>query len=309
MLDNLRGMAVFASVVDCGSFSGAAKSLGITTSAVSQQVRALENDIGIILLHRSTRKISLTEAGESFYLSCQDVVNAARNGRYRLSALRDDLTGQLRISCSTDIATNFLIPAFSDWLSTHEDLTLHLETENKNTDLIDDRIDISVRICDKDATSKFNAFPLYGVTPILVATPEYLQQHQNLHVPADISTLDFIHIENSSSKKELILTHDKTGETYPLQYTSHIDTNSSIIAKQFALEGKGIVNLMDIDVAHEIITGQLMQVLPSWVQSKKQLYALAIKREQHPAKVLRSIDLLKNYFSHLEEKTEFKSAS
>jgi DNA-binding transcriptional LysR family regulator len=83
MLDNLRSMAVFAGVVERGSFSAAARDLGITTSAVSQQVRSLEQDMGVVLLHRSTRKLSLTEAGHAFFQSCQEMVeplNAAGFG-------------------------------------------------------------------------------------------------------------------------------------------------------------------------------------------------------------------------------------
>jgi DNA-binding transcriptional LysR family regulator len=89
MLDNLRSMAVFACVVERGSFSGAARDLGITTSAVSQQIRSLEEEMDVLLLHRSTRKLSMTEAGQAFFISCQEMVAAAERGKIRINELRD----------------------------------------------------------------------------------------------------------------------------------------------------------------------------------------------------------------------------
>ncbi len=93
MLDQLRAMGVFACVVEKSSFSGAARELGITTSAVSQQIRSLEQEMEVVLLHRSTRKLNLTEAGQAFFHSCQEMLAAAERGKIRINELRDDLVG------------------------------------------------------------------------------------------------------------------------------------------------------------------------------------------------------------------------
>lgn len=97
ILDNLRAMAVFVAVVRHGSFSGAAKELGITTSAVSQQIRSLENELGAVLLQRSTRKVSLTEVGELFHQSAMQMVAAAQMGWHQVSCFRDEIMGNLSI--------------------------------------------------------------------------------------------------------------------------------------------------------------------------------------------------------------------
>lgn len=102
MLDQLRAMGVFACVVEKSSFSGAARALGITTSAVSQQIRSLEHEMEVTLLHRSTRKLSLTEAGQTFFHSCQEMLAAAERGRTRINELRDDLVGELRIATTPE---------------------------------------------------------------------------------------------------------------------------------------------------------------------------------------------------------------
>ncbi|HBG83392.1 MAG TPA: LysR family transcriptional regulator, partial [Acinetobacter radioresistens] len=109
MLDQLRAMGVFACVVEKSSFSGAARELGITTSAVSQQIRSLENEMEVILLHRSTRKLSLTEAGQAFFHSCREMLAAAERGKVRINELRDELVGDLRIATTPEIGAMHLV--------------------------------------------------------------------------------------------------------------------------------------------------------------------------------------------------------
>ena len=173
MLDNLRGMAVFASVVGHGSFSGAARQLGITTSAVSQQIRSLEKDLGVVLLHRSTRKLSLTEAGASFYESAKDVVTAADQGRIKVNQLRDELAGSLRIATTPELGVNHILPALSTWMSAHDDLSIHFLADNHYIDMIDERADIAIRMSPQIKDSSVATYPLAEVKQMLVASPHY----------------------------------------------------------------------------------------------------------------------------------------
>ena len=169
MLDQLRAMGVFACVVEKNSFSGAARELGITTSAVSQQIRSLEQDMEVVLLHRSTRKLSLTEAGQAFFHSCQEMLSAAERGKIRINELRDDLIGELRIASTPELCANHVIPALSHWMSAHRGLSVHLEADNQYIDLIDGRIDIALRMSPKIDDQQLHAVPLAHVEQVLVA--------------------------------------------------------------------------------------------------------------------------------------------
>ncbi len=212
MLDNLRGMAVFASVVRHGSFSGAAKELGITTSAVSQQIRSLENDLGVVLLHRSTRKLSLTEAGASFYESAKDVVAAAEQGRIRVNQLRDELAGNLRIATTPEIAVNHLLPALSSWMAAHDDLTIHFEADNQYVDLIEERIDIALRMTPAQNDTSVSMTPLTEVRQLLVASPDYLRQSGKITDPKALSELQIIGISLLKDPMQLDLTSVEGGK-------------------------------------------------------------------------------------------------
>lgn len=301
MLDNLRGMAVFAKVVESGSFSGAAKALGITTSAVSQQVRSLENDIGVVLLHRSTRKISLTEAGESFYQSCQEVVSAARQGRIKLSELRDELTGLIRIASTPELAVNHLIPALEDWLAKHDELSVHFEADNQLIDMIDERIDIALRITKHIDETRFYGRALTNVKQMLVASPKFIADNPNIMQPHDLAPLNLVSITLLENPKNLSLCHVNTNETQALTLKSRISTNNVNIFNNLLKEGYGIGRILDIDFKKELQRGELVPILPDWELPTFKLFAVVLKREQQPAKVVRCLDVITKHFIQLQK--------
>ena len=192
MLDQLRAMGVFACVVEKSSFSGAARELGITTSAVSQQIRSLENDMEVTLLHRSTRKLSLTETGQAFFHSCKEMLAAAERGKIRINELRDDLVGELRLATTPELAANHVVPALSHWMSAHRGLAVHFEADNQYIDLIEGRIDIALRLSLKTEDSNLQVFPLTRVEQVLVASPSYLNHSTPVSRPEDFRNHDLI---------------------------------------------------------------------------------------------------------------------
>ena len=297
MLDNLRGMAVFASVVRHGSFSGAAKELGITTSAVSQQIRSLENDLGVVLLHRSTRKLSLTEAGASFYESAKDVVAAAEQGRIRVNQLRDELAGNLRIATTPEIAVNHLLPALSSWMAAHDDLTIHFEADNQYVDLIEERIDIALRMTPAHNDTSVSMTPLTEVRQLLVASPDYLRQSGKITDPKALSELQIIGISLLKDPMQLDLTSVEGGKKTRVKLNSRIQTNNVMMATTLAKEGHGVVRLMSLDVQKELANGDLVEVLPGYQLPSYMLYAVTPRHEQQPAKVTRCLEVLTKYFA------------
>ncbi|OBX77131.1 LysR family transcriptional regulator [Faucicola atlantae] len=299
MLDNLRGMAVFASVVRHGSFSGAAKELGITTSAVSQQIRSLENDLGVVLLHRSTRKLSLTEAGASFYESAKDVVAAAEQGRIRVNQLRDELAGNLRIATTPEIAVNHLLPALSSWMAAHDDLTIHFEADNQYVDLIEERIDIALRMTPAQNDTSVSMTPLTEVRQLLVASPDYLRQFGKITDPKALSELQIIGISLLKDPMQLDLTSVEGGKKTRVKLNSRIQTNNVMMATTLAKEGHGVVRLMSLDVQKELANGELVEVLPGYQLPSYMLYAVTPNREQQPAKIIRCLEVLTKYFSKI----------
>lgn len=297
MLDNLRGMAVFASVVRHGSFSGAAKELGITTSAVSQQIRSLENDMGVVLLHRSTRKLSLTEAGASFYESAKDVVAAAEQGRIRVNQLRDELAGNLRIATTPKLGVNHILPALSTWISAHDDLNIHFEADNQYVDMIEERIDIAIRMSPNQNDNSVSMFPLTEVRQLLVASPHYLRQQHKVTEPKELTKLNMIGVSLLKDPNQLDMINIETGKKTRVRMSARIQTNNIMLATTLAKEGHGIARIMSLDIQKELANGDLVEVLPGYQLPSYMLYAVTPRREQQPAKVTRCLEVLTKHFA------------
>ena len=264
MLDQLRAMGVFACVVEKNSFSGAARDLGITTSAVSQQIRSLEQEMEVTLLHRSTRKLSLTEAGQAFFHSCQEMLAAAERGKIRINELRDDLIGDLRIATTPELAANHVIPALSHWMSAHRGLAVHIEADNQYIDLIDGRIDIALRMSSKIEDSNLHIVPLARVEQVLVASPSYLNQSAPISRPEDLKNHDLIPINVMKNYQSFSFKHGITNEIVSLDMRSRLTSNNVLVAKALCQQGHGIARILYLDVQKDLISGALVEVLPEY---------------------------------------------
>jgi DNA-binding transcriptional LysR family regulator len=299
MLDNLRSMAVFACVVERGSFSGAARDLGITTSAVSQQIRSLEEEMDVVLLHRSTRKLSLTEAGQAFFQSCQEMVAAAERGRIRISELRDDVVGELRIATTPELGAMHVVPALSCWLEAHPGLQITFQADNRYIDLIEERIDIAVRMSPTLTDSSLIARPMARVDQILCASPAYLRQFSPIQKPEDLAQLSLLPIDLVPNAQDIQLTNISTGEEARVHMQSRIQTNNVFVSKSLCVGGHGVARILYLDVQKELSRGDLVEVLPQWKMQDYLLYAVTLKREQQPIKIYRCLEALAQYFSQL----------
>ncbi|WP_417211779.1 LysR family transcriptional regulator [Acinetobacter venetianus] len=299
MLDQLRAMGVFACVVEKSSFSGAARELGITTSAVSQQIRSLEQEMDVTLLHRSTRKLSLTEAGQAFFLSCQEMLAAAERGKIRINELRDDLVGDLRISTTPELGALHVIPALSHWMSAHKGLAIHFEADHRYIDLIEERIDIAVRMSLKMDDHNLTAVPLARVDQVLVASPSYLNQSLPITRPEDLRHHELLPVTLMQNYQHFAFRHGLSGEVVNVDMKSRLGTNNVFVAKSLCQQGHGIARILYMDIQKELINGSLVEVLPDWHMPSYTLHALTSKREQYPMKVHRCIDALKQYFAQL----------
>ncbi|MEC8886270.1 MAG: LysR family transcriptional regulator [Pseudomonadota bacterium] len=299
MLENLRAMGVFACVVERGSFSGAAKDLGITTSAVSQQIRSLEQELNVTLLHRSTRKISMTEAGQAFFQSCQEMMSAAERGKIRISELQDNLIGELRLATSPELASLHVVPALSRWIMAHETLKVNILASEEYVNLIEARIDVAVRMSQHVNDDEFEVYPMARVQQILIASPSYLNQRPAIEHPKDLLAHQLLPVDLMKNFSKLKFSNEKTGETVELEVPVKVRTNNVFVMKTLCYEGHGIGRILHLDAQQELKRGEFVEVLPDWKLPEYTLYAVTLKREQQPVKVLRCIEALKSYFTQL----------
>lgn len=291
-MDDLRRMAIFAAVVEHRSMSAAARALGTSPSAVSQQVRQLERTGGVTLLHRTTRKLTLTAAGERFHADCAAMVAAARRAQAQLALSRDAPSGELRLSATVGFARH-VAPALGALLAGHPTLTLQLLVDDAPIDLVAARIDLAIRFGQlQDST--WVARRLAAFEMLLCAAPGYLQRHGAPLQPADLASHQWLAFERKGNAVPLDLL-GPDGRALSLQARARIGSNNQLSLQQMCVAGLGLARLARVDVDEDLRAGRLLPVLPPWRLAPLDVWAVTPQRDAQPAKVRHAAQALQDY--------------
>lgn len=291
-MDDLKRMAVFAAVVRLGSMTRAAAALGMSTSAVSQQVRALEQQGGVTLLHRTTRKLALTEAGVRFAEHCAAMVAASEQARLHLSAARDAPSGELRLSAPVGFARH-VGPALAPLLADHPSLALSLLVDDALIDLVDARIDLALR-AGRLPDSRWVAQRLCGLPWVICAAPEYLRRHGE---PPDVQSLaghQWIATDARGASFRLEPTAGD-GTPFELRVQPRITSNNLLTIRQMCEAGLGLAMMVAADIEDELRAGRLVTVLGQWQLAAMPVWAVTPQRGTQPAKVRHAIAALRRH--------------
>ncbi len=293
-MDDLKRMAVFASVVQHGSMSAAARAMGMSTSAVSQQVRLLEQASGVTLLHRSTRKLTLSDAGARFAEHCAALVAAAAQARQQLVLAHDAPTGELRMSAPVGFARH-VAPALAPLLADHPALKLRLLVDDAMIDLIDARIDLALRVGNLPDSS-WAAQRLCAVEGMLCASPDYLRRHGTPESPAQLLQHQWLVGSRDGSALRFDL-QGPGGEREAVRVEARVASNNQLSLEQMCIAGLGLGLMVHLDVYEDLQAGRLQRVLPVWQLTPMPVWAVTPQRGNQPAKVRHAIAALRSYLS------------
>lgn len=291
-IDRLKRMALFARVVELGSMSAAARELDMTPSAVSQQLRQLEAETGVVLLHRSTRKLTTTEIGQAYYEDCAAMLHAARNADGRLGDLRDEPRGELRIAVPVGFASH-LAPALAPLLRAYPALALRVFADDRQIDLIAERIDLAIRV-GRLADSNLIARRMAEWRHLLVAAPEYAREHGLPRMPEELAQHPML-ILSVMNQPEYVDMHRDGEPARRVRVGGRIVSNSSRTLMEMMLQGLGIVRLPEPDAAPLLADGRAVRVLPEWSMPPLGVFAVTAQRDAQPAKVRMAIAALQAY--------------
>ena len=292
---DLKRMAMLATVVEHGSMRRAARSLGLTPSAVSQQIRHLEQETGVTLLRRSTRHLALTDAGDAFYQGCVEMVAAARSAHERLAALHETVVGELSVSAPIGFAAAHLTKALLPILEQHPSLTLRLVATDDQLDLLKERIDISITIGTSPPATSLVRRHLADWENVLVASPAYLAAHGTPRRVSDLAAHTFITLPPWHHPADVLA--GPKGQRHRIQITPRVVSNNQHTIRQLALAGVGLSFHVVPEIAEEIAAGRLKRVLPDWSLPRLGVDALMPPRSTQPAKVRAALDALSSYLS------------
>lgn len=288
-MDDLNRMATFAEVVRCGSLSAAARYLGVSPSAVSQQVRALERDYRIRLLNRTTRKLTPTATGARFAEHCRALLESAGRARALLQHARQRPEGELRITAPIGFA-RFIGPALAPLLAEHPDLSLYLHTADEQIDLVDARIDLAIRVGNLP-DSDWVARPLFRFERRICVAPSALPQSGVPTRPQGLEDLDWIGFGEVGKLQMLELQH-RHGERCALATRPRFAANSMGTLRELCVAGLGFATLVLAEARDDLDNGRLLPLFDDWAPAPLPIWAVTPGRD-HPARVTRAIAALR----------------
>lgn len=289
-MDNYRAMAIFVQVVDHGSFSAAAKKLGITKSAVSQQVNQLEENLGTRLLHRTTRQLNLTEAGEMYIEGCRQMIEAAEGANQRIGQYSKEPSGTLKISCSHDFAADHLVPLLGPFMEKYPKLSLEIDGSDEVINLVEERVDLAIRI-GRMTESGWVARKIGEAEEVIVASPSYLMSHGVPQEPSELASHYWVAFTRRTQPYQLLL-QGPTGTQQKVRLYGRAHSNSAPSMREMVKAGMGIGQILKLMVKQELESGQLVQILPEYRSEATVIYAVYPQRAFLPLKVRAVIDYL-----------------
>lgn len=294
-MDELKRIGVFTKVVEAQSFSEAARRLGVAKSAVSKQISLLEQEVGVRLFNRSTRKLSLTEAGEIYYRHCAQIVNRADIALNELRQYQNQPTGTLKVSSPISFGRALLIPVIKELRSLYPLLSIDLQLNDQVVDMVDEGIDLAIRVGElKD--SNLIAKKLCDSPVIVFASPEYLACYGTPSTPADLSDHQWISLSILSAPivGSFIQKSNQAVQDDP-RINSILKINSVDAVIDAAIQGLGIAAMVKTTVFNELNSGKLTPILEGYELAPRGIYAVYPHRQHLPPKVRVFMDFLEKH--------------
>lgn len=293
--DGLGDVAVFVQVVELGSFTRAAERIGASKGVISKAVSRLESRLGARLLHRTTRRLTLTEAGDAFYrrsaIALAELGEAARDVAQLTGAPR----GVLRVSAPVYFGTVSLAPQLKDFHARYPDITLELDLDDRFVDLVKDRFDVAVRISSM-ADSSLVARRIVECPLVIVAAPAYLARHGVPRAPADLARHACLTFSVARSPNAWRLRPPR-GRWIAVTVSSALRCNSDFVLKQAALDGLGIGLFPDFFVDRELTEGRLRRVLADCETPAASVNVVYASRRHVLPKVRAFVDFMAERFA------------
>lgn len=290
--DGLDGLGVFVRVAEARSFTAAAIALGVTPSAISHTIRQLENRLDVRLFNRTTRSVSLTEAGAAFLARVEPLVSQLRLAVQEVAGSSGKPAGILRLNVPRSASVMLLEPVLREFLDAHPDIGLDITIDNGITDVVSQGYDAGIRFGDVLEKDMMVVPLLPDLQAAVVASPEYLARRSVPDHPLALRNHDCVHFRAESTGTLYRWEFERDGESVQIEVNGRLTTNDSILMLQAALDGVGVAYLMNHYVERFVRNGQLVQVLADW-SPPMSLYLYYFNRSSMPPKLRVFIDFMK----------------
>lgn len=296
-MDKVQEMTSFVAVVEAGSFVAAADAVGLSKAAVSRHVADLEQRLGTRLLHRTTRRLSLTDDGQLFFSRARELLNAIDEAESEIASRSGEPVGVLRINAPLTFGILHLAPLWGRFIDAHPKVALDVTLGDRIVDLVEEGYDLAVRITNLPS-SQLISRKLASTRLVLCASPTYIERHGAPSHPHDLATHRVISYTYSASRDEWTF----TGPEGTVQVTTRprLHTNNGDTCRAAALDGHGIVLQPDFIVGGDLRSGSLVELLPDYRGLEMGIHAVYPTRKHLPIKTRRMVDFLVEVFRQPE---------
>ncbi|MDO6387734.1 LysR family transcriptional regulator [Uliginosibacterium sp. 31-12] len=289
-MDLFQGMKTFVAVVEAGSFVGAMDSTGLSKPAISRHVNELEQHLGVRLLQRTTRRLSLTSEGETYLQRCRDILLAVDEAESELSDSSGEIRGRLRIGAPQTFGAMHLAALWGRFVAENPYLTLDIVLADRVVDLVEEGFDLAVRI-GRLPDSGLVSRKLADTRMVLCASPEYVARHGQLAHPQDLAAHAAISYSYWSGGDTWSFKGPENEEA-SVRIHSRLHANNGDTCRAAALAHQGIILQPDFLIHEDLRSGALIELMPNWRAATIPIHAVYPTRKHLPLKVRRLLDFL-----------------
>ncbi|MDR2239594.1 MAG: LysR family transcriptional regulator [Zoogloeaceae bacterium] len=288
-MDSFKQITAFVDAATRGSLSAAARSAGVTPAIIGRRLDALEARLGVKLLLRTTRRLTLTFEGQAFFEDCQKIINDLANAEAAVSLGGVRASGQLRVSAPSGFGRRHVAPLVDAYMAANPDVTVQLDLSDRLVDLLNENIDCAVRIGELTDSSLVSV-RLGEMRRVVVASPAYLVAHGVPRAPADLARHNCLSL---GQQRGWTLRDPESGAVDTHKVAGRFECNDGAVLHDWALAGRGLAWRSLWEVGQDLQEGRLTAVLDAWQAPPMGIYAIFPQRRHLPLRVRLFIDLLK----------------
>lgn len=300
-MDRFVGMAVFVKVVESKSFAAAARHFEISPAMVTKHVQALEERLGARLLNRTTRHVSPTEVGRTYYERCRRIMAEMEEAERVAGDMQATPRGLLKINAPFSFGVAKLAPAIADYLKAYPDVTVDLTLNDRYVDLVEEGFDLAIRI-GRLADSSLIAKRLASVPMMVAASPQYLEQYGTPQTPQDLKGHNCLAYTQVPTPGEWSLI-GPDGDQHVVEVSGRFQANNGDALRVLALRSEGIIFGPDYVVTESIAAGDLIRLFPTYKVPEAALYAVYPHSRYLSAKVRTFVDFLAACFGRTQARS------
>ncbi|MBS4168738.1 LysR family transcriptional regulator [Parachlamydia sp. AcF125] len=281
----------FMTIVETNSFAKAARKLGVSTAAVSKQLHLLEKHLGVELLHRTTRRLELSESGKLYFQHCKKIMHEIEEADKLISTIHAEPRGHLSVISGRHFAQRYILPFLQEFIRAFPHICLNLELAERIPDLYEEKIDLVIGYSIPGPESVVQR-KIATTSYVLCASPQYLQAHKIPQKPSDLTEHVFITHSMRQPNDRLSFADGSEIHLKPM-----LKLNDSYALAQCALAGLGIIKVHHYIVADELEKGLLVEVLANYKESETPLYLYYQESRHVQPKIRHFIDFVLNHLS------------